>query len=238
MNEAHVYKKLTRLYIDAPFLSGTPLPLDKGQAHYLNNVLRLSKGDTLRIFNGQDGEWLGKIDQLTKKTGFLKLEEQLLAQPQNNKTVSLIFCPIKKNRLDFLIEKSVELGVDQLCPIVTQNTEVRKINEERLKAQIIEACEQCERLSVPSLAPITKLNSVLQDHKNIYAALERGQGYAHIAEIDNKTDTAYLIGPEGGFTHEEATEIADHSHVTPVTLGERILRAETAALYGLSFLNR
>jgi 16S rRNA (uracil1498-N3)-methyltransferase len=238
MSDIDVHKKLPRLFVNAPIEEGVDIALSALQSHYFYNVLRQKNGALVRIFNGEDGEWCAAIAELTKKSGALKPTKQIKQQDAQQKDITLMFAPIKKNRLDFLIEKAVELGVSKFQPIITQNTEIRKLNTDRVQAQIIEATEQCERLNVPQLLPVCDLIAALKSHDTIYAALERHEDAPHIAQITDSDKCALLIGPEGGFTTYEVEIISTQSAVRPVSLGPRILRAETAVLYGLAYLNR
>jgi 16S rRNA (uracil1498-N3)-methyltransferase len=230
--------KYPRLYLADPIQQGQVIALKQNQSHYLLNVLRMKDGAIVRIFNGHDGEWLATIHPQSKKHANLSPTEQIKPQISIEKRVHLLFAPIKKQRMDFLVEKSVELGVTDLHPILTQNTEVRKVNEDRINAQIIEAAEQCERLDLPTLHPLNTLDkkcATWDSNTPLLAAIER-QESPHISTIKHDGDIGFLIGPEGGFTQEEAQAIVSISSITPVDLGARILRAETAALYGLSIL--
>jgi|TARA_R110002126_G_scaffold3263_1_gene18490 16S rRNA (uracil1498-N3)-methyltransferase len=238
MSDIDVHKKRPRIFVNAPIDEGVDIALSPLQSHYFHNVMRQKNGALIRIFNGSDGEWCAAIGDLSKRSGVLKPTEQIKAQDAPQKDITLMFAPIKKNRLDFLIEKAVELGVSQFQPILTQNTEVRKLNTDRVQAQIIEATEQCERLNIPLLLPFCDLVTALRAHDNIYAAIERNEDAPHIQQITDSAKCALLIGPEGGFTAKEVEIISTQTAVHPVSLGPRILRAETAALYGLAYLNR
>jgi len=157
-------------------------------------------------------------------------------QPHKPKMKALVFAPLKKNRMDFLIEKATELGITDFYPVLTQNTETRKINEDRVHAQITEAAEQCERLTIPNFHPLQPLGDLLSDWPAVmplYACLERIR--EPCLAITEKTEgLVFLIGPEGGFTIEETEMIMDCSFTQPVSLGANILRAETAALVCLA----
>jgi 16S rRNA (uracil1498-N3)-methyltransferase len=240
MTDINVHKKLIRIYIDAPLAQGTSAALTTAQAHYFYNVMRKTTGDAIRVFNGRDGEWLCLIDALNKKNGQIlpqkQLKPQIDIQAEPAQHITLIFAPIKKQRLDFLIEKAVELGVTCLQPVLTQNTEMRKINAERIESQIIEAAEQCERLDIPPLLPLISLEKAAPLHNIIYTAIERLDDVPHIAEVTDTQHCALLIGPEGGFTAQEVQWLSARSNVTVVGLGAQIMRAETAALYGLAHL--
>ncbi len=233
------YFKLPRLFTSHALSNKGDIPLDPAQAHYLGNVLRRKAGAQIRLFNGRDGEWLGTLSNLQKKSGDVTLEKQLHEQPTQIRKLHLLFSPIKKNRMDWLIEKAVELGATDFHPIITQNTEVRKINEDRLKAQIFEAAEQCERFEIPTLHSLEKLDKTIKNwdtSTTILSCIERANA-PEIQDIQNaqKSDIAFLIGPEGGFTKEEKTQL--EKQTTPVTLGQTILRCETAVVKALILLN-
>ena len=219
-----------RLYIQATLASGGAFPLPESQAHYARNVMRLGAGDSLRLFNGHNGEWRGDIVSSDKKAVIVKLAAQLRPQPATPPATHLIFAPIKKTQMEWMIEKAVELGATDFHPVLTQHTDMRHLNEDRLRTQIIEAAEQCERLDIPALHPLVTLDKKLQSWTGpkIFAALERAAAPALAAPVTG--DIAFLIGPEGGFSTREKEMIAAHSSVSPVSLGTLILRAETAAL--------
>lgn len=230
--------KLPRLYTKEALTLQTLIPLEPGQAHYLYNVLRRKNGDEVRLFNGKDGEWLGNLEDLGKKSGVVRLSLQLLPQPAKNRAIHLLFAPVKKSRMDWLIEKAVELGTTDFHPVITQNTEVRKLNEERLTQQIFEAAEQCERFEIPALHPSQNLETILKTWPQdipLLACLERYNApLIHKAGTDNKKAVAFLIGPEGGFTMEEKNIISKQA--IAVSLGETILRSETAVVKALVLL--
>ena len=227
--------KAPRLYVDTPLSGNNQISLDKNQSHYLINVLRKHENAPIRVFNGIDGEWLCTLTSPTKKAATLKIEKQLKNQPQSQPYIGLIFSPIKKHRMDFLIEKAVELGVTDLYPALMSHTENRKIKPERINAQLIEAAEQCERMTIPTLHELTSLDSIIQntDTKTpIYWAAERFENTKELKNIH--APCSFLIGPEGGFDQSEQDILSDHSSITPISLGDNILRAETAALFCLS----
>ncbi len=234
--------KLPRLFTTQELQDKSLIPLDKEQAHYLHTVLRRKDGDFIRLFNGRHGEWLGKIQNLAKRSGEITLTEQLVQQPLKKRRLHLFFPPIKKNRMGWLIEKAVELGATDFHPILTQNTQNSKINEERLKQQIFEAAEQCERFDIPALHDLQKIENKLADWNKdipILACIERfnTKPLSQIADNQDKDkDIAFLIGPEGGFTSAEKTMIARTA--IPVGLGETILRCETAVVKALVLITR
>lgn len=229
--------KSPRLYTDQHLTEGLGVQLPENTAHYLKNVLRVTEGGMVRIFNGREGEFVGRIERAGKKSVDLTIEKKLRDQKFASRHIHLFFAPIKKERMDFLIEKAVELGATDLYPILTQNTDVRKINEERIAAQIIEAAEQCERLDIPSLHPLQDMMKLLSGWYSdvpVFAALERMDA-EKLKSYDG--NCAILIGPAGGFTEDEKQKLSGMKNITPVSLGDNILRAETAALAALSIVN-
>lgn len=238
MNE---FYKLPRVYTDQPIKAGQSAALSETIHHYLRNVMRMEQGDALRLFNGKDGEYTAALSVLDKKNAVVLPDKKIREQPQTKREVHLLFAPIRKERMDWLVEKSVELGVTHLHPVLTQNTDLRKINEERMQTQIIEAAEQCERLDIPVLSPLQDLFKLLAawgEEPQIYAALER-YDTSRLSEKLLKNDQkhiALLIGPSGGFTAEEMDRIVSKKFAIPVNLGDNILRSETAALAALSIL--
>ncbi len=232
---------LPRLYLPSCLEMGENIVLEDGQAHYLRNVLRRSEGDFVRVFNAQNGEWMGKISFPTKKTVALQILESLRSplDPDRLPRRHLVFSPIKKDRQDWLIEKAVELGVTDLHPVLMNRSVVRDIRADRVQAQIIEACEQCERLDLATLHPLQNLKQFVQqfsDGAKIYAALERQDAVflGDVLKDGVNQNIFFLIGPEGGFDQDELIFLTNSKGVCPVSLGPRILRAETAAIFGLS----
>lgn len=198
-------------------------------------MLRAEPGAQVRVFNGRDGEWLAEISTLDKKRGALRFLERIKAQTEPMMRVRLLFAPIRKQRLDLLIEKAVELGATDLYPVLTARTENRALKFDRIAAQIIEAAEQCERLDLPVLHPARGIDELLRnwDGPEIFACVERKYLPA-LAPLKNVADCAFFIGPEGGFDAREADILCESLKVCPVGLGDTILRAETAAFYCLS----
>ncbi len=227
--------KQPRLYCNQDLSAETPVSLSSGQAHYLKSVMRLGETATIRLFNGRHGEWVGSLSALNKKAGTVILEKQLKEQPVSPPVLHLLFAPIKKNRMDFLIEKAVELGVTDLHPVITAHTEVRKLKTERIETQIIEAAEQCERLTLPHLHKPESLDQKLKNwtkNTQIFWAAERLETSTNLANTNKHN--AFLIGPEGGFDDSEIKTLTSCAFIKPISLGEEILRAETASLYCLS----
>lgn len=227
-----------RLYVDHPLQHGTLISLGKPQAHYLATVLRLKSGDAVALFNGRDGEWHGALATLDRKGAAVRLQTQF--RPQSAEPdVWLLFAPIKLGRIDFLVEKATELGAARLCPVQTRRTVVTRVNEARLRAHIVEAAEQSERLTLPQLAPYASLEKTLAewpaDRLLLYAD-ETGGGLPPLELLPalSTGKLAVLIGPEGGFAPEELEILRRLPFASPMSLGPRVLRADTAALAALT----
>lgn len=230
----------TRLYVPSS-LAVPSVTLDADRAHYLRNVLRLEKGSRVAVFNGTDGEYAARIASLGKGSASLAVEEKR-REPGAEPDLWLVFAPIKRARLDFIAEKATELGVSGLWPVYTQHTIVGRVNQDRLLATAIEAAEQSERLSIPQIFEAAKLDEVLArwpKERRLILCDESGGG-GPIADVLAKEDPrqprAVLIGPEGGFARAELDAIRKLPFVTPVGLGPRVLRADTAALAALAIV--
>ena len=223
-------KSLPRLYVEAALALGARVEMDAAQANYLGNVMRLKEADRLLVFDGASGEWLAEIAEAGKKRMALTVLEP--TRPQERvPDLWLAFAPVKKGRVDWLVEKAVELGVARLLPVVTQRTIVDKLNLERMRAHIIEAAEQCGRTSLAKIDEPVKLGAFLTGRdpsRTLYFADETG-GEAAISAFE-AGPALILTGPEGGFTADEAAAIRAAPNVHAISLGPRILRAETAAL--------
>lgn len=225
--------KLPRLFVDSPLGPDQMVALNAGQAHYFKTVLRRENGDPVRLFNGRNGEWLCTLQNLGKKSGVAVAAEQIKQQPAPAPGVHLYFAPVKKVRMDWLVEKAVELGATHLHPVITQNTEMREVNDKRLRQQIFEAAEQCERLDMPVLCDTEKLYNLRHDGP-VLACLERGDTRPVAQRVPEHGPVSILIGPEGGFTAAEAEWIAAQKNWFTVSLGPRILRCETAVCVALT----
>lgn len=234
------FHNFPRLFCPQNLTAGANIPLADDQSHYLRNVLRKSIGDKVRLFNDQHGEWIGVITTESKKFITLTIETQIKAAETSTTEIHLIFSPIKKDRNDMIIEKAVELGATHLHPALFSRTIVRDIKVERIEAQIIEAAEQCERLSLPKLSPLKDLKKLLGEwNKDIplFAGIERTDAMPLIKATTTLKKSALLVGPEGGITIEEIELLNSKPFIKPVSFGPRILRAETAVFYGLSILS-
>jgi len=226
-------KSAPRLFVEFALGPGALVELDSAQANYLGKVMRLKEGDIALLFDGANGEWLGRIARVDKKRMSIAIEHQTRPQEQVP-DVTLAFAPVKKGRVDWLVEKAVELGVRHLQPVITQRTIVDKLNLERMRAHIIEAAEQCGRTALATIAEPVKLDAFLKNWggEPLYFADENG-GDPALASFTAPPATI-LTGPEGGFTEGERLAIRAAPGAIAITLGPRILRAETAALAAIS----
>lgn len=225
-----------RLYQSGHWTSGSSLTLDPERSHYLAGVLRAQVGHEVRLFNAERGEWTATVAKLTKKAVTLTVDS-LARAPLPIPERVLLFAPIKRTQLEWLIEKAVELGVTRFVPVITERTQGRgELNLDRLRTIACEAAEQCERLDLPGFAtpqPLTIALAHWPQDKFIAAALERSA--ASRLSGDHKV-AALLVGPEGGFSEAEQAWLVKQPCIRPVSLGPRILRAETAAIAGLALL--
>ena len=227
-------KSLPRLYVRHPLGEGVDVELDAAQANYLGNVLRLREGSELLLFDGTSGEWLARISEAGKKRMSLTVERRT-REPESIPDVWLAFAPVKRNQTDWLVEKATELGVARLVPIITQRTIVERVKLERLETIAIEAAEQCGRTRLPQISEPLPLAHFLQNRepsRTLYFADEAGGDAA--AEAFSPGPAAILTGPEGGFTDEERAAIRAAPDAIAISLGPRILRAETAGLAALA----
>ena len=235
---------IPRLYVDAPLAAGAAIALDTARGHYLRNVLRREKGASVLLFNGRDGEWLAEIEALAKSGTRLSVQRQTVAQ-RLGPDLWLVFAPLKRERIDLLAEKATELGCRRLQPIFTQHTAVSRVNVERLAAHVMEAAEQTERLDLPEVGEPRRLSELLESWpaaRRIILCAEAGAAAA-IAEAlaglprptaSNEAPYAVMTGPEGGFASSELDHLRKLPFVTPVGLGPRVLRADTAAIAALA----
>lgn len=229
-----------RLFIDSPMSTGATISLSQDQAHYLFNVMRAQKGARVALFNGRDGEWLGTVAETGKRSAMLTIGECLRPQAEEP-DLWLLFAPVKRARVDFIAEKATELGVSSLVPVFTRHTAMTRVNEDRLQAIAVEAAEQCERLSVPSVQPARPLDSVLAEWpagRRLLVLDEAGGGLPIADALAGGLagPAAILVGPEGGFANSELDALRALSFATPIGLGPRILRADTAVIAALACL--
>ena len=228
----------TRLFVSAALEPGSAVALDEGQNHYMLHVLRAKAGDRVLLFNGRDGEWLGEITEATKRGVIVAVGAQTLAQT-GVPDIWLLFAPVKKTPSDYLAQKATELGVRKLQPVFTRRTIVTRLNQERLAANAVEAAEQSARLTVPDIGEAMALDKLLAawpHDRRIFFCDEGGDAVPLAGAVRDVGGgaCAILTGPEGGFDPAERDYLRAQSFVTPVTLGPRILRADTAALAALA----
>ena len=224
-----------RLYVDQPLGPGQAVRLSPDQAHYLTGVMRLTAGAALLLFNGRDGEWRATLAEAGKRNAIAVADAQTrpLHLPPD---LWLLFAPIKKARTDFIVEKAVELGTARILPVQTRHTNSERIRQDRLQAHATEAAEQCGATFVPEVAdlqPLDKLLAKWPDDRRLYWCDETAVNQP--ASIPPATGpAAILIGPEGGFSAEESARLRGKANVIPLSLGPRILRADTAAVAALT----
>jgi 16S rRNA (uracil1498-N3)-methyltransferase len=229
----------TRLYIAEPLPAGGRVALDAAQAHRLQHVLRLGAGAAVATFNATDGEWLCRVVELGRGRATLSIVEQR-RPPEPEPDLWLLFAPIKRARLDWLIEKATELGAGSLIPVQTTRTQSERLNPERLRGIAIAAAEQSDRLSVPQIGAGASLSELIDrwpDGRHLIVCDETGAGLPMaeaLTGLSPEMPAAVLIGPEGGFAETELDALGKLPIVTRVGLGPRVLRAETAALAALA----
>lgn len=232
--------RLQRLFVDERLAEGLTVAVTAGQAHYLAHVLRMALGAEVLLFNGRDGEWLARVDTIAKKSVSLCVVSQTRPQAPAS---DLVFCfaPIKAGRLDWLVQRATEMGAGALQPVVTQHTQVRDPGLERLRANVLEAAEQCGVLAVPEVCGPVKLERLLagwdRDRRLVYADEDASTNNPLLAlSTIAEKKLGLLVGPEGGFAEAERTILRALPFVTPIPLGPRILRADTAAIAALAVL--
>jgi len=230
-----------RLFVDASLEPGQTVALDRNQGNYLGNVLRLAAGDSILVFNGRDGEWQARIAG-RKRPDSLEVVSQTRPQDQLP-DIAYVFAPLKHARLDYMVQKAVEMGASALQPVLTRFTQVSRVNSERMRANVIEAAEQCGILSLASVAEPAPLERYLSQR-----ALDRLLVFCdEAAEVEDPIQSLQqarasghgidiLIGPEGGFAEEERALLLRQPRILRLALGPRILRADTAAVAALALV--
>ncbi|MBA4612100.1 16S rRNA (uracil(1498)-N(3))-methyltransferase [Stappia taiwanensis] len=235
--------RMQRLFLPADLRAGEPVSADRAQANYLLNVLRLKDGDQVLVFNGRDGEWRAALSVEGRKQLSLVPVDQ--TRPQTPvPDLHYLFAPIKHARLDYMVQKAVEMGAGTLRPVVTRHTQSSRVNLERMRSNVIEACEQCGVIAVPEVCEPEPLARVLErwaeagDGRRLVFCDEGEATQNPLPALKNLAPgpLAVLIGPEGGFSEEERATLRARDFVTPVPLGPRVLRADTAAVAALAVI--
>jgi 16S rRNA (uracil1498-N3)-methyltransferase len=233
--------KLQRLFVKSKLEPGAEIALAKDQAHYLGTVLRLKPGERILLFNGNDGEWCAGLTAIGRKGAEARLEHQTRPQ-ENGPDLHYLFAPLKRARLDYMAQKATELGASALRPVITRHTMAERVKTERLRANAIEAAEQCGILRVPEVMEPEKLSKLLaawDATRLLIFADESAPQASPIEALKTRRPgpLAVLIGPEGGFEREERAALLAKSFVLPISLGPRVMRADTAAVAALALVN-
>ncbi|MGB9066171.1 MAG: 16S rRNA (uracil(1498)-N(3))-methyltransferase [Pseudolabrys sp.] len=227
-----------RLFVDAPLAAGGEVALDRNQTNYLRNVLRLGQGDAVLLFNGRDGEWQASLASAQKRTLSAAIGTRLRAQSRPA-DLHFVFAPLKHARLDYMVQKAVEMGASLLQPVITRHTQVARINLDRMRANVIEAAEQCGILAVPRVADPLPLERWVPEPDRLLVFCDEsadiGDPIAGLTSARSRVGApiAVLIGPEGGFAEDERVALLKRPKVVRIALGPRILRADTAAVAAL-----
>ncbi len=232
--------KLQRLYVPHDLARNTIFEADKAQSHYLTHVLRMAEGAEVLVFNGRDGEWSARIEALGKKAVRIAVESQTRPQP-STPDLLYAFAPLKVGRLDYLVQKAVEMGAGVLQPVITQHTQNTRTPLEKFEANAIEAAEQCGVLAVPPVRPPLKLERLLADwepDRRLIFCDEDASTNNPVPTLRSVTETklGLLVGPEGGFSDDERRILRALPFVVAIPLGPRILRADTAAVAALAVI--
>jgi 16S rRNA (uracil1498-N3)-methyltransferase len=238
-----------RLFVAAPLRAGTTVPLDAAQGHYLGGVLRLKAGDSVLVFNGRDGEWRGRFEG-TGKRAMLGIDHRTRSQTSPG-DLHYLFAPLKRARLDYMVQKAVEMGASRLQPVMTRRTQAERVNVERMRANALEAAEQCGILSPPEIMPPVVLEraiAALEPERHLVFCDEEATGGDPVTMLrrdleprglgrgDIAIPLAVLVGPEGGFDDDERARLGKRPHTSRIALGPRILRADTAAVAALAIV--
>lgn len=230
-------KTTPRLHVDAELNPDRDIPLERDQAHYLTHVLRLVGGDVLQVFNGRDGAWLAYLTDVSKKGAAIRCERRVsdVTLPPD---IDYLFAPLKHARLDYMVQKATELGVRRLRPVMTSRTIAERVNLERMRANAIEAAEQCNLVFVPEVLeplPFSKVIGEWEAGRRLIFCDETARDANPLAALAGLAPpAAVLVGPEGGFTDDERRLLRMQDQVTAISLGPRILRADTVAIAALA----
>jgi 16S rRNA (uracil1498-N3)-methyltransferase len=230
-----------RLFVQADLGEGATLVLSGDQANYLRNVLRLDAGDAVLVFNGRDGEWRAELAKSGKREAKLAVTSRTRLQ-EAGPDIAYLFAPLKRARLDYMVQKATEMGVARLCPVLTRRTVAERVNVERMRANAVEAAEQCGILRVPAVDEPAKLERAIAGWDAARPLIFCDEGSEHadplvaLARL-KPGPLALLVGPEGGFDEAERELLSTQPFVTRISLGPRILRADTAAVAALALVN-
>lgn len=230
-----------RLFVDAPLAADCSVVCTPEQVNYLVNVLRMKAGAELLVFNGRDGEWRARLEPTGKKAARLDVRAQ--TRPQTaGPDLDYLFAPLKHARLDYMVQKATEMGARRLCPVLTRHTVAERVNLDRMRANVIEAAEQCGILRVPEVMEPQKLAAVLEcwdPSRTLIFCDESADGANPVRALADvpRGALAVLIGPEGGFSEEERVALTARPFVRTISLGPRILRADTAAVAAMALVN-
>ncbi|MDC0093252.1 16S rRNA (uracil(1498)-N(3))-methyltransferase [Alphaproteobacteria bacterium] len=235
------YKPKIRIYVNSNLKVDKEIKIESKQFHYLTNVMRRKRDDILSIFNEIDGEFSSQIINVSKKDLTIKILK-IIKEPEKKNDVWVIFTPVKKNPTDLIVQKATELGASCLIPLITERTITRNINLKRMEQIIIEASEQCERITIPEIKPIQKLDDMINSwnqSRTIFYGDETARSQKEKKCFKKKDfchrSAAIMIGPEGGFSQNEISFLKSKKFVIPINLGPRILRSDTAVVSGLVF---
>jgi 16S rRNA (uracil1498-N3)-methyltransferase len=229
-----------RLFLEADLGAGTEIALNRDQVNYVRNVLRLPAGAAVLVFNGRDGEWRAALQEAGRRSTILAVETQTRPQSAPG-TLDYAFAPLKHARLDYMVQKAVEMGVASLTPVLTRHTQVTRVNLDRMRANAIEAAEQCGVLSIPAVhepADFDRWFAALDPRRLVVFCDEAAEVKDSLAALREAPDAAVtlLVGPEGGFEEAERRALLARGNVVRLSLGPRILRADTAAVAALALV--
>ena len=224
-----------RLFFEESLSLNLKSQLNRSQSHYLSKVMRLGSGQKFSLFN-ESGEWVAKVDDINKGIVEFTIQKKLRSA-ENDKEIWLAFTPIKLNYLNLMIQKATELGITRFIPILTERTVVRKLNEKRINKIIAEASEQSNRLNIPKLDKIIKLENFLKSNQNINVVFGDLNSERTKLNLEKKEPVCILIGPEGDFTVKERENILKHKKIFPIKINKNILRSETAAISMISIVS-
>lgn len=231
--------RMPRVFVDAPLAAAGAVALSREQANHLLNVLRLRQGDEILVFNGRDGEWRAQLADAGKRALNATIAEQVRAQP-TPPDLHFLFAPLKHARLDYLVQKVVEMGVSCLQPVITRHTQVARVNLDRMRANVVEAAQQCGVLNLPEVEEPSDLAAAVSDTSRLLVFCDERADVQDPVQALRAAPAglavSLLIGPEGGFAEDERAALAKRANVARIALGPRILRADTAAVAALALV--